>query len=58
MQILKKRFEKIVAENVGTVIFTHNGVAFKRLKICVNMLDHKFGEFARTKRTAKCGKKK
>jgi ribosomal protein S19 len=57
MQVLKKRYEKIVAQDVNTVVFTHDGAVYKKLKVCASMLEHKFGEFARTKKTAKCRKK-
>jgi ribosomal protein S19 len=58
MQILKKRYEKVIAQDVGTVVFTHDGATYKRIKVCVSMLEHKFGEFARTKKIAKSRKKK
>jgi ribosomal protein S19 len=38
--------------------FTHNGIIYKKIKVDVKMVEHAFGEFARTKKNGGVQKKK
>jgi len=60
------RAEKITLDHIGQTFLVHSGKEFRRVKVSLPMVDHKFGEFVLTrkrrppppKKTARGGKKK
>lgn len=48
----------ILPQFIDTTVFIHNGRAFISLKITEDMVGHKFGEFATTRRKPQHKKKK
>ena len=44
------RSEKITTEHVGHSFLVHSGRDWKRVRVTMQMLDHKFGEFVLTRK--------
>ena len=44
------RSEKITSEHVGHSFLVHSGRDWKRVRVTMQMLDHKFGEFVLTRK--------
>ena len=52
MKILHKdRYQKVNFEDVGKIFNVHNGKGYIRVKVQSKMINHKFGEFAKTRKT-------
>ena len=44
------RAEKITIDHIGQTFLVHSGKDFKRVKVTMQMVDHKFGEFVLTRK--------
>ena len=42
--------ERITIEHVGHSFMVHSGKDYKRVKVTLQMVDHKFGEFVATRK--------
>lgn len=56
--ITKSRRSLILPKYVGKIIQIHNGKTFAKVAILKEMVGHKLGEFAKTRKTYKFKKKK
>ena len=44
------RAERILVDHIGQTFLVHSGRNFKRVKVTMQMVDHKFGEFVPTRK--------
>lgn len=56
--VTKSRGSLILPKYVGRTVQIHNGNAFTKVSIMKEMIGHKLGEFAKTRKTFKFKKKK
>jgi ribosomal protein S19 len=54
----KNRYKKINLENIGQIFYVHNGKDFIKIKVHPKMINHRFGEFVKTRNIKNQLKKK